>query len=158
MQDTAPRIEFRNRTAAFAWGFMAVWLTFLALMTWVLARDGAHPSQPAWLQHGAIALFWLVGIPAAGYLFSLPCTRLAVRADGSVLLTRRTPFGVEREAFAPGTIAAVEVREDRDSDGDPFWRSVMVAADGRERTVREGHAAEDQQAVAARLRGALGLG
>lgn len=103
-------LEIRNRTPAFGWGLMAVWLAMLALCTSILLRDGPHPSQPAWIQHGALALFWLIGLPAAGYAFSRPCTVL------------------------------------------------RVGADGREHLVREGRAQAEQQALAARLRAARGLG
>lgn len=83
--------EIRNRSAAAGWGFMLVWLTMLILFTWLMARDGPHPSQPAWLQQAGLALFWLVGLPAAAYLFSLPCTALRIGTDGAVSLIRRTP-------------------------------------------------------------------
>jgi hypothetical protein len=122
-----------------------------------MARDGPHPSQPVWLQHGALALFWLVGLPAAGYLLSRPVTRVRVAPDGTAVLRRRTPFGREEEHFPAGIIIGVEVREEKDSDGDPYWRTVLVSADGRERVVREGHHAPDQHALAVRLRGALAL-
>jgi len=152
-----PTLEIRNRLAAFGWGFMGVWLGMLALLTWTMARDGPHPSQPAWLQLGALAAFWLVGLPAAGYLLSRPVTRLRVAPDGTAVLGRRTPFGREEERYPPGSITAVEVREGKDSDGDPYWRTFLVVADGRQRVVREGHHAPEQKALAARLRGALAL-
>lgn len=162
--DDSPRpapglpLEIGNRTAAFGWGFMAVWLAMLAAFTWIIARDGPHPSQPAWLQHGALALFWLLGLPAAGYLLSRPCTRLLVGADGAVALVRRTPFRREVEAWPEGGIAAVEVRAGHDDEGDPYWRTFLVARDGRERMVREGRVPHEQEALATRLRAALGLG
>jgi hypothetical protein len=150
-------LEIRNRMAMAGWVFMLVWLAMLLAFTWLMARDGPSPSQPPLLQHGALALFWLVGIGAGGHIFSLPCTRLSVAADGSARLRRWTLFGREDEPFPPGAIAAVEVRSDKDSDGDPYFRTVLVATDGRERVVREGHDPDDQRALAARLRQALGL-
>jgi hypothetical protein len=155
MPSAAPPIDIRNRMAAAGWAFMAVWLGMLVLFTWILARDGAHPSQPAWVQHGAIAFFWLIGIAAAGHLFAQPCTRLRVGAEGHVELVRRTPFGRQVERFAPGAIAAIEVRAGRDDEGDPYWRTFLVARDGRERLVSEGRLPEEEQALAARLRAAL---
>jgi hypothetical protein len=157
MAAPAPTFEIRNRTAIAGWVFMAVWLGMPALFTWLMARDGPHPSQPAWLQQGVLALFWLVGIPVAGHLFSLPVTRLSVDAEGRAALTRRTPFGREVETWPPGAIAAIEVRAGKDDEGDPYWRTVLRSQDGRERLVREGRAPEDQQAMAARLRAALRL-
>lgn len=157
MPGTTP-FEIRNRTAAVGWGFMVVWLGLLIAFTTLMARDGPHPSQPAWLQQGALAVFWLIGLPAAGYVLSLPCTALRVGADGDLSLTRRTPFGREIETWPAGGVAAVEVRAGRDSEGDPYWRTMIVGRDGRERLIREGRVPAEQEALAARLRAALGLG
>jgi hypothetical protein len=154
---TKPDLLIRNRIALFGWGFMAVWLLMLGLFTWLMARDGPHPSQPAWLQQGALALFWLVGLPAAAHVFSLPCTALRVTSGGAASLTRRTPFGREVETWPPGGIAAVEVRAGTDDEGDPCWRTMIVGADGAARMIREGRAPEEQVALASRLRAALDL-
>jgi hypothetical protein len=153
----AETFEIRNRMALFGWGFMVVWLAMLVAFTWIMARDGPHPSQPAWVQQGALALFWIVGLPASGYVFSLPCTRLRVDAAGSVVLTRRTPFAREVETYAPGSLAAIEVRAGKDGEGDPYWETFIIARDGRERMIREGRVPAEQEALAARLREALGL-
>ncbi|MBW6396999.1 hypothetical protein KPL78_04020 [Roseomonas sp. HJA6] len=152
-----PRFEARNRTAIAGWAFIGLWLGFLLLMTGVIARDGPHPSQPADLQYGAIALFWLIGIPVAGHLLSQPCTRLVVAADGSASMVRRSAFGREVEAFPAGAIAAIDIRRGKDDDGDLLFRTLIVAADGRERLIGEGPVEADQQARAAQLRAALGL-
>jgi hypothetical protein len=157
MQDTPPRIEIRNRMAAFGWGFMAVWLGMVALFTYIMGRDGPHPSQPPLLQHGVLAGFWIIGLTVAGHLFSKPCTRLSVEADGTARLVRRTPFGREVETWPPGAVAAIEVRAGKDDEGDPYWRTFLRTTDGREHMIREGRVPEDQQALAARLRAALRL-
>jgi hypothetical protein len=158
MATPAPTVEIHNRIAIAGWVFMLAWLGLLALFTWLMVRDGPHPSQPAWLQQGVLAVFWLAGIPVAGHLFSVPVTRLSVDASGTAALVRRTLFGREVETWPPGTIAAIEVRAGRDDEGDPYWRTVLRGADGRERLIREGRLPEDQQALATRLRNALRLG
>lgn len=156
---TQPRapVEIANRLAIAGWVFMAIWMGFLALMTWVLHRDGPHPSQPGWLQQGAIALFWLVGLPATLQAFAEPMTRLRIGADGDATITRRSLLSREEERFPPGSIAAVEVRQGKDSDGDPIFRTTLVATDGRERLIREGPDGAVQEALAQRARTALGL-
>ena len=154
MPGTDAPIDIRNRMAVAGWVFMATWLAFLVAMTWVLTRDGPHPSQPAWVQQGAIALFWLVGIPLAGHLLAEPCTRLVVAPDGSASLHRRSLLTRKVETFPPGSLA-VEVRPGKDGEGDPIWRTLILAADGRERLVQEGPAREEQDALATRLRAAL---
>ncbi len=62
------------------------------------------------------------------------------------------------ERWPAGGIAAVEVRAGKDEEGDPYWRTMMVGRDGRERLIREGRVPAEQEALAERLRAALGLG
>jgi hypothetical protein len=153
----APSFEIRNRMAAVGWVFMAVWLGMVALFTFIMGRDGPHPSQPPLLQQGVLAGFWIVGLTIAGHVLSKPCTRLSIDADGTARMVRRTPLRREVELWPPGAIAAIEVRAGTDDEGDPYWRSVLVARDGAEHLIREGRDPEDQRALAARLRAALRL-
>ena len=152
-----PVIEIRNRTAVAGWVFMAIWMGMLGLFTWIMARDGPHLSQPAWVQHGAIAIFWFVGIPVTAQVLAQPVTRFVLRADRSVAIHRRSVLTREVEAFPPGSLAAVECREGKDDEGDPVWRTMIVARDGRERLVREGASREEEEALAERVRATLGL-
>lgn len=154
---TSPIFEIRNRMAAFGWGFMAVWLGMVALFTFIMGRDGPHPSQPALLQHAVLAAFWVFGLAATAHVMSKPCTHLSVAADGTATLVRRTPLRREAETWPPGAVAAIEVRTETDDEGDPYWRSFLVARDGAEHLIREGRDPEEQRALAARLRAALGL-
>ncbi len=154
MSDDA-RIDIRNRVALAGWLFMGLWLAMLVLMTWVMLRDGPHPSQPAWVQYGALAAFWIIGIPAAAHLFGLPCTRFRVWSDGHATLTRHSLLNREVETYGPGEIADVEVREGRDEDGDRHWRVMLVARDGRVRLLREGPYPAEQEVLADHLRSAL---
>ncbi len=150
--------EIRNRMAAVGWGFMVVWFAMLLAFTYIMGRDGPHPSQPPLLQQGVLALFWIVGITVAGHVLSKPITRLSVDAAGHATMLRRTPFGREVEAWPPGAIAAIEVREGKDDEGDPYWTTLLVARDGAERLIREGRDPDAQREMAARLRAALKLG
>jgi hypothetical protein len=153
----APDVQVRNRMAAVGWCFMAVWLGMLVLFTFIMARDGPHPSQPALLQQGALAGFWIVGLAVAGHILSKPCTRLSVDPGGTATLVRRTPLRREVETWPPGAIAAIEVRTGTDDEGDPYWRTFLVAQDGAERLICEGLDPDGQRALAGRLRAALGL-
>ncbi|BDG72226.1 hypothetical protein [Roseomonas fluvialis] len=153
----APAFEIRNRMAAVGWGFMAVWLGMVGLFTFIMGRDGPHPSQPALLQQGVLAGFWIVGLTVAGHVMSKPCTSLSVATDGTATLVRRTPLRREVETWPPGAITAIEVRAGKDDEGDPYWHTMLVAADGAEHMIREGRDPDDQRAMAARLRAALRL-
>lgn len=147
-----------DRTAIAGWVFMGIWMGMLALFTWIMERDGPSPSQPADLQYAVLGVFWLVGIPVTARTFAMPVSRLCISADGAVLIHRRSLWTREVERYAAGSIAAVEVRPARDSEGDPTFRTMLVAADGRERLIREGADAAAQETIAMRVRAALGQG
>jgi hypothetical protein len=154
LNGAAPVMVIRDRSAIAAWAFIGIWMGFLALMTLVIARDGPHPSQPAELQYGVIALFWLVGIPLSAHLLASPCRRLVVDAAGGVAIHRRSILTRESEVFPPGTVDA-ELRPGKDDEGDPIWRVMLVARDGRERLARAGRVREEAEAELLRLRAAL---
>ena len=101
---TQPRapVEIANRLAIAGWVFMAIWMGFLALMTWVLHRDGPHPSQPGWLQQGAIALFWLVGQGGYGIQMAPALARFAAAA----IAGRSVPTDIEDQGLAADAIGA----------------------------------------------------
>lgn len=154
---TAP-VEIRNRVPAFGWGLMAAFLGMTATFTWILGRDGPDRAQPGWLQHGALGLFWIVGVTLAAHLTSIPCTRLRVLPGGAAVLTRRWPLRRQEERISRADITGVEVRRGRDSDGDPYFTTLLLLRDGREAMVREGHDEAMQQALATRLKAVLGPG
>lgn len=90
----------------------------------------------------------------AGHLPAQPCTRPAAAQDGAVRLHCRSLPAWEAQVFPPGGLT-VEVRLGKEGKGDPIRRTLVLAADGHERQVREGPAQEEQDALAARLRAAL---
>ena len=144
----------RDRSAIAAWVFIAIWMGVLALITVVMTRHGPHLSQPAELQYGVLAVFWLVGIPASAQMLASPCRRLEVDRAGGVTIHRRSPLTREVETFPSGSVS-VELRPGRDDEGDTVWRITLVARDGRERLARAGRVREDEEAIAERLRAAL---
>ncbi|MEO3470918.1 hypothetical protein AAFN86_03545 [Roseomonas sp. CAU 1739] len=154
LNGVAPVMVIRDRSAIAAWVFMGIWMGFLALMTMVMSRDGPHPSQPAELQYGVLAAFWLVGIPVTAQVLASPCLRLVVDAAGGVAIHRRSMLAREVETFPPGSVQ-VELRPGKDDEGDPVWRVMLVARDGRERIARSGRVRQDEETQADLLRAAL---
>lgn len=150
-------LTIQNNNALALWLTMAVLVTGFGIGTGVLIRLGPHPAAPAWLQFGAVVLFWIGALALAARVLKVPLTRLVIRPDGHASLTQRTPLGRTVEAFPPGTIARVEIRHERDGDGDDVWTLWIVARDGRRRKVRAGFAEAEQRRLADRLRLALGL-
>ncbi|MBY0333493.1 MAG: hypothetical protein K2X49_22775 [Acetobacteraceae bacterium] len=153
----APGLVADNLAPLLGWVVMAGFLAAVATLGWVLHRDGTEPGHPPWLQTGALALLWVGGMTAGGHLFGTPCTRLRVAPGGAAVLTRVWPLWWRREHLPRGAIAGVAVRQGHDSEGDPYFRTLLVLADGREWLVTEGHHAPAQRAIAARLRAAIGL-
>lgn len=153
----APLLRITNRIPAFAWGLMILFIGFVSAFAWLLWRDGPEPGQPAWLQYGALIVLWTGGMLAGGHLFRIPCTRLEVLPGGSVVLTRVWPLWRVRERFPRAAIAAVSVAQGRDSEGDPYFQTLLTLASGQEILVSEGHDAPTQDATAECLRAAIGL-
>lgn len=147
----------RNRIPAFGWAFIAIFLLFTALFTWLLVRDGPPASQPPWLPKLVLAAFWFVGVSVAAQLWAIPCTSLTQAADGSLLFASRTPLRRRAERIPRRDIAGVEVVAGRDSEGDPYWRTELVLAGGARRLLREGHDPADQEVMARALRATLRL-
>lgn len=154
---TAPGLVVSNFTAVFGWAVMMLFLAGVAAATWILYRDGPQPGQPAWLQLGAILVFWLGGIVAGWHQLNIPCTRLVVLPDGAVALTRFWLIRREVWRIPRAALAGLTVERGRDGEGDPYWRTLLVLADGREFIVDEGRDAERQRAAAAALASALGI-
>jgi hypothetical protein len=147
--DPAPgAIEIRNRSALFGWFFVAVVLALAARQTWNTASDGLNAGQ---------YVFWALAIWVAWWVFSTPVTCLRVAPDGGARFVSRRLFDRTVEDFPPGSIAAIYVRFEKDSNETPYWRCMLVAADGRERMIDEDSHAAPQYALAARLRAALAL-
>jgi hypothetical protein len=58
---------FRNRMAWVLWIFMAVWMFFLASMTYVLLRDGSPPGYSRPLLCAVLSVFWAAGLGASAW-------------------------------------------------------------------------------------------
>lgn len=146
--------EFRNRTAVFGWGFMIAWLAMLCAFTWILLRDGPPPQQPP-LTVAVLALFWLVGVPAALHIFARPIVHVRVHGRGRVSIRKRHLFGSVTQEIGPCAMADVRVVESTDSDGDPYFHARLRIADGVELDLWEGHQRAQAEAEVARFRQAL---
>lgn len=123
-------ILFQNRRAVFLWGFAAVWLGFLAAMTWVTVRDGPPDGYSV---HAALvvgAFFWLFGLGLLSFIADKPCYRLSIRTDGQVELRWRYPFHSRRKTLSLDRLMPAEVVEIRDSEGDPYFLARVRSHEG----------------------------
>ena len=146
--------EFRNRTAAFGWGLMLVWLGMLCAFTWVMLRDGPPPQQPR-LTVAALMLFWLLGVPAAAHIFAIPMVAVRVMGRGRVLIRKRYLIGaVELETGQTDTVE-VRVVASKDSDGEAYYHARLRVDGGAEVDIWEGNDRAQAEAEVMRFRQAL---
>jgi hypothetical protein len=130
---------FRNRMPWAVWIFMAIWMTFLVLMTYVLFRDGP-PDGYSWATMGTVlCVFWLVGIGASGWALSHRVLRVDVDALGGLEVTWYAPFRRTRRRVDARQVGPAVVVECRDSDGDPYYVCRVQLADGTALDLSEGH-------------------
>jgi hypothetical protein len=118
---------------------MAVWMTFLILMTWVVFRDGP-PRGHSWTFIGAVlAAGWLGGLGATRWATSQRVLCVDVDALGGLDITWYTPFRVQRRRVEARQVRPAVVVDGKDSDGDPYFRCRVTLADGTELDLSEGH-------------------
>ena len=147
---------FRNRIAAFSWGFAAVLVGGVTAASVLVARGGAPAgwSLPAIL---AVLVFFCAG--AAGvavWAARSECVTVAVGLAGPVRVRRRFPFRVQSFDVPRGAVGGATLEEDEDSDGDPYFRASFALADGTRVVFAEGHHRPKCEAACARSDAALG--
>lgn len=147
---------FRNRTAAFVWGFMAIWLAMLIAFTGLFLRDGAPAGHSPLFMVGVLAVFWIGGIGAAGYAASLCLIEVRVAALGVVRVRRRYLWRVEERNYGRQAALRATLVEGRDSDNDPYFRARLQLPEGDAIDLWEGHDRDQAQAEVERFRRSSG--
>jgi hypothetical protein len=146
--------RFRNRAAAFLWGFASVWCGMLGIMTYVLFRDGA-PAGHSWLLVITIfVLFWACGVGLLVYAASHPC--ISVVVDGKrVSVTWRYPHRSETQSYPAAHLPKAQVTAEKDSEGDPYYFVRVTLSEGRNFELRQSHSRDVCQQVCSRFNDAL---
>jgi len=148
-----PVLVVRNYKALFPWGFMALWMLFLALFTHVMFRDMGAPRDPGSpFLPLILGLFWIVGLGTSLYVFSHPLVRLEVFPDGHIRVTRRWPH---RRDEWQGTDVVLRLKEDKDSEGDPYFEAQALLPGPLEIGFHEGSHRPDVEAALESVRAAL---
>ena len=124
------RAIFRNRVAWAIWIFMGIWMTFLALMTWVMLRDGPPPGYSAPTIWAILFVFWLFGSAVSAWASTIRTVQVEVTDSGAVLVTWRSPSGAERRRIEAADVPPEEMIHGADNDGDPYFTSRVTLADG----------------------------
>jgi hypothetical protein len=145
---------FRNRLAAFLWGFAAVWVTMLLAMTYVALRD--RPPEGISVPMVVImAVFWVAGIGLVAFVSTKPCFFVTVDRDGRVSATWRYPHKVVRKVLPVASVRPAIVVDSRDSDGDPYFHARVNTIDGEPIDIAEGHSRVDCEQACERFNSAL---
>ncbi len=147
-------VVFRNCKAAFLWGFMAVFITFVALMTWVLFRDLSNSKSHGFWQAAIMGVFWVAGLGFSAFAARRPCVSVAVQA-GTVRIVHRYPFSREQREVLPGEFESARIVESRDSDGDPYFHARACLNDGSYVDLFESQNRERCEAVCERFNAAV---
>ena len=129
----------RNRKAAFLWGFALVFAAVVVAMTAVLLRDGSPQGWPPAAIALVMAVFWVAALGLGLYVSGKSCTSARLSSDSEVVLARRYPFRSTVSSFAPVELAPVQVVEDADDEGNPYFYARLVLPDGSEFDLFEGH-------------------
>jgi hypothetical protein len=150
------RALFRNRMAWAIWIFMAIWMTFLCLMTWVVFRDGPAGGYSWPTMWAILALFWLFGSAASVWASTIRVVRVEVTDSGALEVTWRWPFRVERRRVEAAEVPRAEMIYGSDSDGDPYFTSRVTLADGATIDLAESHDEASIEAATARFNATAG--
>ena len=145
------RLTFRNRLAWTIWTFIALWMTFLAAMTWVVVRDGPPDGHSAATTTAIGALFWAAGIGLSTWACTFRVLRVDVQDSGALDVIWRSPVRVERRRVEARDVRPAVVVDGKDSDGDPYYYCRVTLADGATLDLAEGHARPPIEEAAARF-------
>lgn len=154
-----------NRVALAGWSFISLFLLFCAAFTYVLIRDGSSgyrisPSSadvyPPWVLPAVAALFWLVGLAVAERLFRTPCVTITVDDAGTTAVRKRYIFSTKVSILPPEAILSIELVEEKDSEGDPYFSVEVSTAEGEILTVAEGSDRPECETLLRRFSHAVG--
>jgi hypothetical protein len=116
----------RNRTALFTWGLTAVYTTLVAMIPYLLWRDGLPPGDSV----GKVVTFVVLFVCGALVLVWLSCrsyTTTVVKLDRDrIRVTVRYPHKRVSAEIALTDAKPAVVRETTDSDGDPYFRTALT--------------------------------
>ena len=142
---------FRNRMAWVLWIFVAIWMTFLVAMTWVVVRDGPPDGHSVATTAAVGAFFWAGGIGLSTWACMVRLLHVDVREGGALDVVWRSPVRVERRRVEAREVRPAVIVDDEDSDGDPYYRCRVTLADGATLDLAEGHQRPPIEEVATRF-------
>lgn len=154
MPDRDPILVFHNRGAVFIWGFAAVWLGMLGMMSYLLHRDGfsnAHSEAVGLLVIGA---FWVAGAGLVLLVMSKPIYSVHVHANSGIAVRWQYPHRVVHEVIPRSRLVRAIVVES-DSDSGLYYFARVVVRGGKPVNLVEGHQREACEQACTRFNDAL---
>lgn len=148
-------IEFKNHKAAFLWGFMAVFMSFVAAMTYVLLRDGPPAGYSEAMMAAVMGFFWIGGLGGCSFAASKPCVTVRVHVKSAVSVVHRYPFHRVESHAAIDKVKQAWVIESRDDEGDPYFIVRAKFVDGADFDLFENHDRQSCESACARFNTAL---
>ena len=146
----------RNRIAFFGWGFMAMWMAMISAFTWWFFQSRSIPGHSFELTVLFLIGGWLFGTAGSAFFFNRPVTSVHVHGD-RVTLLERWPLRSSTQTFSVTDAARVVLRDEKDSEGDPYYVWYLLTPDGREVRIKEAHLRDIAARARANLLAALGL-
>lgn len=124
--------------------FAAIFLVFVAAMTWVgVAGDPGEPDSPV-LVTGVLVLFWFGVIGLASFAASRPVTKIELAVGVGLRIVQRYPFRTNSRNVPMDAINQVAIVESVDDEGDPYFYAKIRLSIGEDIDLAEGH---DRQRV-----------
>ena len=133
---------------------MAVFMTFVALMTWVLFRDLSASKSHGFWQAVIMGVFWIAGLGFSAFAAGRPCVSVTVQ-PGSVRVIHQFPFSRQQRDVTYGELASAQVMDSRDSEGDPYFHARTRLKDGACVDLFESHSREKCETVCAKFNEAV---
>jgi hypothetical protein len=150
-------ITISDNKAIFAWVFMAVWMSFMAVMTaWAFWRPPVQLLTPAAVLMAAVFLgLWAFGLVGSAVSFRTPLMRLNIK-DGWVVVREIWLWKSAEERFAVRQCDPPEILRTIGIDDDPSFTLQLLTPNGRNLILAYGTCEAEVEATRDRLIAAMG--
>jgi hypothetical protein len=149
-------ITISDNKAIFAWVFMAVWMSLMAVMTAWALWPPVDLLRPAALPFVAVFLFlWVIGLVGSAVSFRTPLMRLNIK-DGWVVVRETWLWKSAEERFAVRQCDPPEILRTIGIDDDPSFTLQLLTPNGRNLILAYGTCEAEIEAVRDRLIAAMG--
>jgi hypothetical protein len=144
-------VTFRNHKALFLWVFMALYIGFVAALTYILIQHGPPEGFSVATTVMIMMTFWVGGIGGTLFVADRPCITLKVETNLTVHILHRYPFSSFQRKFTNQQIEFARAVETLDSDGNRYFIGRTKLVDGTSIDFIESHSFKSCEAVCKRF-------